>query len=226
MGNRFNITKIDNKLPVSETNFESKRPVILFSYFNGNSIRINGFNNCYKDNKSSIKSVHAFIAKIKELQGKTISELFNSKLSRQLHCHPIRESKPINRIKKILKIGYNFSDNVLESFEDNYYEFALDNGERVIFVKVDNIFELLFIDNNHMVYKESSRLLKNKQLYECPSCFGVINFADEPQEYNTKEILKLVIKDYEDGNISDLDEFVTVLKELLEEKGELESISN
>lgn len=202
----------------NKTNIKDENPLILFTYFNGHSVNIdNEFNNYYANSEESISAVYSFIDKIKNIQKKPIKELFSGKDKKQMRCHPIRDKREVDRINNVLLKGYNFPKQMIENFENDYYEFGLDNGSRVIFVKIDNIFELLFIDNNHMIYLESSRLLKSKNLFEYPSCFGKIDFSDSYQEYSTDDIIRMMIESYENGEYNKLDDFVNDLKELLEE---------
>lgn len=106
----------------------------------------------------------------------------------------------------------------------HYYEFALDSGERVMFVMVDNLFELLFIDNNHFIYMESSKRVKYKDKFDYPSCLGKINFIQSYEELEIIDIVKLMIKSYDNGEIDDLNEFVSMLKDLIKYDKELETV--
>lgn len=219
--NKINAGKVKTNLPISNYNLDNEKPQILFKYFNGNSIRINDFNNYYENQKTSIGSVYSFITRIKDIQSKTLKELRDRRTAELYHFHPIEGEIEIERINYVLKEGYDFSDNTIENFENNYYEFALDSGERVIFLMVDNLFELLFIDNNHFIYRESSRRAKYKDKFECPSCLGKINFLQSYEELETIDIIKMLIDSYENGEINDLDEFVSMLKDLIKYDKEL-----
>lgn len=214
------IKAIDGKI------FENDFPVILFTYFKGNSINIKNFNNHYPNCKSSIREVSSFINIIKELQSKTIKELFDMKSRKQLHCHPINDEREIERINNVLLNGYNFSEKMVENFENCYYQFALKNGSRVIFVKVDQIFELLFIDNNHMIFTESSKNIKMKQTYSYPSCFGDDNMNEIRRELDIEIMIEMLVEDYKNGDYEDLDTFVKDLEDLLIENKdeELQSV--
>ena len=149
------------------------------------------------------------------MQQKTIKELTSGKIKHQLHFHPIEGKREIERINDVLLNGYHFSKDMVMNFENSYYEFSLDNGSRVIFVKIDNIFELLFIDNNHMIYKESSRILKHKESYSYPSCLGKINFSYDYDEKSAREILEIMLEAYKNGEFDNLNDFVNNLKELI-----------
>ena len=144
-----------------------------------------------------------------------INELFDASRQRKTHCHLIASKLEVNRIETVLKDGYKVNSKTIENFEKHYYQFALKSGERVICIKTDNYIQLLFIDNNHMIYKESSRNLKIKEDFEYPSCFGKINFEQDFEEYNTLDIVKMLIEDYKNGQITDLSEFVEQLEEAI-----------
>ena len=201
---------------ISKININDDTPIIMFTHFNGYSVKINGFNNYYINSEKSIDAVCSFFEKIKIIQKMKISDLFNTKNKRQLHCHPIREKREIERINNVLLNGYNFPKETVDNFENYYFEFSLDNGSRVIFVKIDNIFELLFIDNNHMIYKESSRFLKHKETYEYPSCLGKINFEHDYDEKSVREVVEILIESHKNGEFESLDEFVDNLEELID----------
>ena len=201
---------------ISKININDETPIIMFTYFNGYSVKINGFNNYYINIEKSINAVYSFFEKIKVIQRMKISDLFNTKNKKQLHCHPIRERRKIEIINNVLLDGYNFPKEMIDNFENYYFEFSLDNGSRVIFVKIDNIFELLFIDNNHMIYKESSRFLKHKEKYGYPSCLGKISFEHDYEEKNIREIVEMLIESHKNGEFENLDEFVENLEELID----------
>ena len=219
MGNNKNsfitATSIAHKLPTTNINIGNQKPIFLFANFHGNSIRIRGFNNYYKNQTDSIKTVFNLIETIKEMEKLTLNELFETSRQRKMHCHLIDSELEVNRIETVLKNGYNINNKTIENFEKHYYQFALKSGERVICVKTDNYIQLLFIDNNHMIYKESSRDLKNKEIFEYPSCFSKINFEQDFEEYKTLEIVKMLIEDYKNGKITNLSEFVELLEETI-----------
>lgn len=201
----------------SGVNIENEKPIILFTHFNGYSVKINGFNNYYLNSEKSISAVYSFIDKIKNIQQKTIKELSDQSTKKQLHCHKIENRREIDRINSVLLEGYLFPKIMVENFENSYYEFALDNGSRVIFVRIDNIFELLFVDNNHMIYKESSRFIKFKEGYEYPSCLGKIDFSYDYEEKNVRDAVELMITAYKNEEIDNLEDFVNELEELINE---------
>lgn len=219
------ITKsIEPKMPIRVTSIANEKeirnspPIISLVHFKDYSIQIKDFNNNYINQSKSIAAVHHFIDKIRNIQQKTIGELFDKSTKGQLHCHPIEDQCEVSRINNVLLNGYSFPRKTIENFENSYYEFSLDNGSRVIFVKVNNIFELLFIDNNHMIYKESSRFLKHKESYGFPSCLGKINPKCDYEEKKITEVIKIMIEAYKNEEFNDLEEFVKTLMELIEDE--------
>ena len=219
--NEISAGKVRQNLPVSNYNLDDEKPQILFKYFQCNSITIDGFNNCYLNKEASIKSAHSFITRIKDIQSKTLKELRNRSMRKLYHFHSIQNENEVKRINYVLKEGYHFSNNTIENFENNYYEFALNSGERVIFVMVDNLFELLFIDSNHFIYRESSRNAKYKDKFEYPSCLGEVEPSFDYKEWQIIDIVKTMILAYDNGEIDDLDEFVSMLKDLIKYDEEL-----
>ncbi len=210
------ITPQNSIKTISNININDDTPIVMFTHFNGYSVKVNGFNNYYINSEKSIDAVYSFIEKIKVIQQKKISDLFNGRSKKQMHCHPIKGKREVERINNVLLNGYKFPKNMVDNFENNYFEFSLDNGSRVIFVRIDNIFELLFIDNNHMIYKESSKFLKHKETYEYPSCLGKIDFEYDYDEKRIREIVELLIDSHKNGEFNSLDEFVDNLEELID----------
>jgi Mn-dependent DtxR family transcriptional regulator len=131
------------------------------------------------------------------------------------HFHPINTEREVRRIENILKKGYLFNETKIKSFENTYYEISFGDGHRMICSKVDNFFELLFIDTNHMIYRETSRFLGAKQNYKYPSCFGKINFDENYFEVQIIDLAKMIIEDYEMGKITDSTEMIDNLKYLI-----------
>lgn len=207
---------------VDEKEQRNSPPIISFVHFKGYSIQMKGFNNNYQNQVKSVAAAYHFIDKIKNIQQKTIGELFDKGTKHQLHCHPIEDEREVSRINDVLLNGYEFSQKMVENFENSYFEFSLDNGSRVIFVKVNNIFELLFIDNNHMIYKESSRFLKHKDSYEFPSCLGKINFERDYEEKSIIDVIRIMVEAYENREFNDLEDFVKNLMELIEDVDQID----
>lgn len=183
------------------------RPIFIFSSFYYESIEIDGFNNKYMNMKKSINTVNHFIEKIKSLSNSKMSDI-----NRLNHFHPIKSECEVKRIERVLKDGYMVNDIKIRSFEGTYYEIPFGDGQRIICSNVENVFEILFIDSNHMIYRESSRLLKAKQNYKCPSCFGKVDYNISYQEYDMPELINIIIDDLESGRINNIKDIIEDLK--------------
>jgi len=205
----LNNTENMQTIKTSKNNFEDKRDIIVFESFKGYSININGFNNYYANQKSSINTVEQFISRLKDIETHNNSLIIK-------HSHQIENPNEVDIINRVLKDGYNFSAGKIKSFENTYYVIPFGNGQRIICSKVDNIIELLFIDSNHMVYKDSCRFLKVKECFDYPSCLGKINFSKDYNEYGQTELLKMIVDDYELGNCTDPDEIIENIKYILQ----------
>lgn len=195
--NYIQLTKINN----------NKRIVFLFENFMGNSISINDFNNYYANQKQSIETVNQFMEQIKNIEK-------SDNISTIRHCHPIKSKREVDRINKVLKDGYIFNDEKIKSFENTYYEIPL-GGQRIICSRIDNMFELLFIDSNHMIYKETSRFLKVKNDFEYPSCFGKIKFSKDYKEKCVDDFIHMIVEDYDSGVCIDIKDIIENLKYIL-----------
>ena len=96
-----------------------------------------------------------------------------------------------------------------------YFEFSFSNGKRVIGTKIEsNVFEILFIDCNHMVCLNSSRFVKNKMKYSCPSLFEKINNEMESTELFGKNLLDMLIDAAKKGEYKNLEDFLKDYDEL------------
>ena len=145
--------------------------VFSFKYFHGESISIEDFNNFHQDCLVAIASLKDFHESIANLSKLTVKEAFDVRTKKQLHLHPI-ENKAANRVSYILREGYGFPERLVDEFENQYYEFASNNGQRVIAIRHDFVIEPLFLDPNHLVYNNSSKNRQNKLMYKTPSIFS------------------------------------------------------
>jgi|GEM_PF-2171891 hypothetical protein len=212
----MNTSKIKNKnikkqyIPVTEVNNSEDKPIFMFNNFCCESIEVEDFNNFYCNQQKSISAVNSFFEKIKSLEKMKLIDAIKTN-----HFHPINTEREVRRIENILKKGYLFNETKIKSFENTYYEISFGDGHRMICSKVDNFFELLFIDTNHMIYRETSRFLGAKQNYKYPSCFGKINFDENYFEVQIIDLAKMIIEDYEMGKITDSTEMIDNLKYLI-----------
>ena len=146
----------ENKKPMDEKNiivdFSSK--TVFYS------CKIKEFTNFYKSHDE-------FIALRKELFGQALS-YFNSTTLEKLssnsnttHTHPIKEKEKLELIEKILfkllkNINKDTKDDLIGKIVDNYMEeiwqLGYNQGVRLIGVRSDNIFKVLFIDHLHLIY--------------------------------------------------------------------------
>lgn len=212
----MNTSKIKNKniskqyIPVTKVNSSEDKPIFMFNNFCCESVEIDGFNNCYRNQQKAIRAVNSFFEKIKSLEKMRLIDAMKTN-----HFHPINTAREVRRIENILRKGYLFNETKIKSFENTYYEIAFGDGHRMICSKVDNFFELLFIDVNHMIYKETSRFLGAKESYKYPSCFGKIDFDKSYFEVEIIDMAKMIVDDYEKGNITDSKEIIDNLKYLI-----------
>ena len=198
--------KRETSVKVINSRPSEERIVFSFSFFNGNSININNFNNFYFNEYDSKKAISDFFETLKNISKYKLKELFEPSLKSQFHYNEFSDKNIINRINKVLINGYGMSKDKVKEFEDMYFEFSITNGRRVIGTRVyDDIFEILFIDNNHMICLESSRNIKIKENSEYPGVFGKIDKEEKYKEYEKSELLQMLIEDLRKGLYSTTD---------------------
>ena len=169
---------------VNEQRSIDKKIVFSFSFFCGESIITNDFNNFYANSSDAIKAVNDFFDTLKEICNFKAKHFFSPSIKTQFHYNEFDDDKIIDRIENILITGYHMPKKKVDEFESMYFEFSFSNGKRAIGTKIyDNIFEILFIDCNHMVCLESSRTPKIKMKYSCNSIFGKVDTARKTEEY-------------------------------------------
>lgn len=192
-----NQRSIDNKI------------VFSFTFFNGQSICISDFNNFHANHSDAIKSVNDFFQTLKDISNYEIKRFFSPAVKTQFHFNEFDDNKVIDRIENILVNGYGITKKKVDEFERLYFEFSFSNGKRVIGTKIDsNIFEILFMDCNHMVCLESCRTPKIKMKYNCPSLFGKIDKTIMPEEFDREELLKMLIDSARNGDYCNMEEFI------------------
>ena len=138
-------------------NTDDEKVIISFSSFpfTFRTVKCKDFTNCLVDEKDFIKKFSLIFKKIvPELESSNIVELIKKD-----HCNNIENKRDIvtDILKELVKEefgeGYNF-----ETFYDNnigeyqLYELGIMQGIRLICVKYNNIFKVLFIDYHHLIY--------------------------------------------------------------------------
>ena len=105
----------------------------------------------------------------------------------------------------------------VDEFERLYFEFSFGDGKRVIGTRINhNIFEILFIDCNHLVCKKSSRSPKIKMRFNVPSVFGREIIKDEIKNYDERELIELLIEDARMGAFENIDDLIKEYDSLFE----------
>lgn len=214
---KSSMTEKENTLvKVAAKRFIDNKIVFSFPFFNGKSIRINGFNNFYANDSDAIKSVGDFFQTLKDISGFNIREFFSPAIKVQFHYNEFNSNKIIDRIEEVLMNGYNMPRRKIDEFEKLYFEFSFSNGKRAIGTKsYDNIFEILFVDCNHMICIESCRNYKKKMQYDYPSYFGRFDKAVDVHEFEREELLAMLIDSAKSEAYSSLEKFILDYDDLL-----------
>lgn len=204
-------TSEKGKTLVKVTNQKSTENKIMFSFsfFNGHSININDFNNFYANNSDALKAVSDFFQTLKNISNFEINQFFSPAIKVQFHYNEFADNRIIDRIENILTNGYLLPKEKVDEFERLYFEFSFSNGKRAIGTKIyNNIFEILFIDCNHMVCLESSRNIKIKAKFTYPSLFGRLNSELNTTELDKDGLIKLLIDSARNGEYTNINDFI------------------
>lgn len=205
-------------LVVATTDFYNYDKIVFdFSYFQTQSISINGFNNCYQNKIDSINAVNDLFETLKNINSFNKNEFFVPDVKQQFHYNEFTEDIIIERIEKVLIEGYKMPPNKVQEFERLYFEFSFNDGKRVIGTKIyDNIFSILFLDPNHLICSESSRNVKSKMLFSIPGVFQKWqNDMLSKQDFNQNEYLKMIVEDYNAGKYQNMDSIIEDLRSII-----------
>lgn len=129
-----------------------------FKDYKKNSIEIDGFNNCFQNEKESFSVMNKSLEKLKHISN---CPNFNSVQSDTgMHCHAI-EGDFKELVKEVLK-KYGFPDRKIEElFEGKIYQVKIADGapeSRLVFYLIGGyILMPLFLDTNHQLYKSKKR---------------------------------------------------------------------
>ena len=204
------------ELEESKNRIPADKICFSFIYFQLESISIHGFNNYYPNKLSSINAVNDFFETIKQMGRKTKKELFTNEMKEYFHLHEIRDDDEIELIERILREGYKFPQKHIDQFERTYIQFSTTGGKRVIAALLHGtLFECLFFDNNHFIYRESCKNIKEKQGYKIKSAFekwdeNMLNMQTPMFE----EYFEMLMEDYKQGKIKTIEEIYETYTEI------------
>lgn len=190
---------------------EEKKKNISFSFklFRLNSIRTSFFNNCYESRKKSIAASRYLFDSFSCLSEKTLGELeADTRLRERFRYHPINDRGEIERIEKVQIEGYMVNKTFIEQHEWSYYQFEFGpNGYRLIMTKLGAIFIPLFVDSNHLIYRNSSRDKEKKMEYKIPfvACDDYLKSCDEKDDF---EFCKSLVEEFRSGIIESKEDFI------------------
>lgn len=183
--------------------------VFSFSFFKGKSISYKDFNNYYATESDSKKSISDFFYTLNEISKMSSKKFYSPDIQEQLHYNKFTDNKVIDRIESILINGYGMSINQVNQFERMYFEFSFSNGKRVISTMIyDNIFEILFIDSNHMVCLDSCRNIKSKLKFEVPGLFDRQIVEEETKECDRIGLFEMIIDDAKKGLYKNIEQLI------------------
>lgn len=174
--------KIKAKLPISaekqikvgKTPDSNSKCCFSFESFNGKSVKVGkSFNNFYADRDAAEAVVSDFFSKLKSYSSMRLGDIISGRERFRMHCKQINRNEEVGMINMVLREGYNVPDGTIEQYDGEYHEIGLANGGRLIAVKDQNVFRILFVDCNHLISAGSSRLKEAKSNYGYPAMFEI-----------------------------------------------------
>lgn len=215
-----NKTKVDTFFKTTtDYNIDDKKVSFSFEYFRGESVKNTriGYNSHYQNIESSRNAVGDFFNVIREMSKYTLGELkMLMKKKNQLRVGAITTKEHTERIENILIDDYGFPRDKVEEFDQQYYEFQISDGKRVIWYLVDNMICPLFIDCNHMVCIDSSKNVKAKMKYNEKSSFCKLTEKDlSKEDAEITESIKYIISECENGEQIDKEDIIDLLKGII-----------
>ena len=212
---KVNTEKGNTLVKVVKDKLPENQIVFSFSFFNGSSIRLRDFNNYYANNFDAMKSVYDFFETLKQISNMGVSQFYSVNMQTQFHYNEFDDNNIIDRIETILIDGYGMTQSKVNQFERLYFEFSFGNGKRAIGTKIyNNVFEILFIDCNHMVCIESSRAVKVKTKYNYPSVFGRIDRTISVTEFEREDLLNMLMASAKNGEYDNIEDLIKDYEEL------------
>ena len=167
-------TSISDRISASASSLKDALINFNFSKFHFKSISIKNFNNCFKD-KAHICDVAV------NLLGKTLPIISGYKYGELcaggadlngLHFHVIGERER-DTVRRVLR-EYSFSTTDIEQMNEGngLVQFSGTMGHvypiRIVCHKYENVLYLLFVDTNHHIYINESKVKETLFYEECP----------------------------------------------------------
>ena len=196
---------------------ENKKIYFSFEHFKPESIEITKihYNSFFNNQNSAKKSANEFIKCLKTISNLDVIQFNTPEMKKQLHYNEFDDNEIIDRIEIILRDGYQFPQAKIDSFERTYLEISFNDGRRIIATRIhNNIIDILFLDNNHLICENSSRNIAKKLKFKIPSVYQSSIDSLSELEISKMDLMEMLIKDVEEGKITDLRDFVENYKEL------------
>lgn len=194
----------------------SKKIVFSFSFFKGNSIVLHEYNSYYENRNDAEKAVSDFFQTVSEISKLDSTTFYSVNMQKQFHYNKFKEKREIERIENVLIKGYSMPKEKVDEFERLFFEFSFGNGKRAICTMIyDNIFEVLFIDCNHMICLESCRDVNKKTLFGIPSLFVWDEKKSKAKDDEKIELINMLMEDAKNNKYHSVDDLIKDYEELL-----------
>ena len=170
---------INGSVPVTRPNKSSKtkktlptvqcksKNNVLFSYkyFKCASLKNNEFNNCFKNILDYAQWITFCLERISYISTMSIGELYNS--GSVVRFHHVKDES-LAKLKEVLKeLNLNVDDIFSQDESQSYYELSLGAGNwRIFGYLIENMYFILLLDPNHLIYPNVSKGAKQDLLYK------------------------------------------------------------
>lgn len=155
-----------NNVPTSKiSGITNKNIIFSYKYFNCQSLKNDIFNNCFFSMGEYAKWITMFFKKISNYSSMEIGEIMSA--GKSTRFHPVQNSELI-KLKDILKSINIDCDKIFSQEEGNqFYELSVETGQGRLFgYLIENIYYILLLDPNHLIYMNTSKGGKQDLLHK------------------------------------------------------------
>ena len=150
-----NSAKGDKKLPVNNLGVND-HIIFSYKYFICKSLKNSYFNNCFSSQYTYTEWITFYLSRIVNLSTMSLTEIKGA--GKTLRFHNV-EKDALSKLKNVLKeIGLSVDEVFQQSSPANYYQISFGTGNgRVFGYLINNIYYILLMDPNHLIYKCSEK---------------------------------------------------------------------
>lgn len=152
------------KFPVNNLNINDHM-IFSYKYFRCKSLKNSYFNNCFFSQYDYAEWITFCLSRIANFSTMSISEIKGAGKSTRFHT--VKRGN-LKKLKSVLKeIGLDVDKVFKQESEENYYELSFGTGNGRIFgYLINNIYYVLLMDPNHLIYKCNEKGGNHDLLYK------------------------------------------------------------